>query len=115
MSWGDTLLIILKGVENMKKASATVIYDSVSNQIYNLTINHNGEYINLIHYDLNKSPQPYKYETFQGLYETILNFARNNGYYYGRYQAFGSTWYDIQWIDLNNPTIISKYGYKERG
>lgn len=97
----------------MKKASATVIYDSVNHMIYNLTINHKMNLINMIHYDLNKNPKPYKYRNFKDLYQTVLDFARNNGFYYGSYKQFGTIFYDVSWIDINNPTIINKYGFNK--
>ena len=49
------------------------------------------------------------------MYETILNFARNNGFYYGRYKEFGAIWYDVSWIDINNPVKIEKYGFRKEG
>lgn len=65
----------------MKKASAIVLYDAKSNQIYNLTINHNGNIIPLINYSESKVT-PYKYKTFNEMYKCVLNFAKNNNFYY---------------------------------
>lgn len=96
----------------MKKASAICIYDPGTNQIYNLTINHNMNCIPLIQYKASEKINPYKYNNFNEVYETVLTIARNNGYYYSNYNEFGLTWYDIQWIDINNPTSINKYGYR---
>lgn len=96
----------------MKKASAIVVYNPVSNQIYNLTINHKGNLINMIHYELNGRIQPYKYGSFKEVYETVLSFAKNNGFYYGKYEQFGMEWFDIAWIDISNPAIVNKYGYR---
>lgn len=95
----------------MKKASATVIYKPETGQIYNLTLNHGGNLINLIHYDVNHGPQPYKYPYFSEVYRTVLSFTKQNGFYLGRYKNFGLTWYDIQWIDISNPTFVKKHGY----
>jgi len=97
----------------MKKASATVIFDSKTNQIYNLTIKHKLAYINFIHYDMQAQPKPYKYPSFHELYQTVLNQAKVNGFYYDSYTAFNAIWYDIAWIDINNPTLINKYGFKK--
>ncbi len=96
----------------MKKASAIVLYDAKSNQIYNLTINHNGNIIPLINYSESKVT-PYKYKTFNEMYKCVLNFAKNNNFYYGRYKEFGSIWFDVSWIDINNPTKIQKFAFKE--
>ena len=96
----------------MYKASAIVLYNAKTNQIHNLTINHKGTYITMIDYSKEKV-QPYCYKSFMGLYQTILNFAKNNGFYYGKYNQFDSTWYDIAFIDINNPYKVEKYGFRK--
>lgn len=98
----------------MKKASAIVLYNAQTRQIFNLTINHNGSLIPLIDYSKEKV-QPYCYKSFMAMYETILNFARNNGFYYGKYNEFGAIWYDVSWIDINNPVKIEKFGFRKEG
>ena len=95
----------------MKKASATVLYKGSTNQIYYLALNYKNNLIPMINYSREKV-QPYKYPTFNAMYKTVLNFAKNNGFYYASYKEFNCTWYDIQWIDIENPEKIEKYGFK---
>lgn len=111
----------------MRKASATVIYkaeprmlpDNTSitiYNIYNLTINYKNNNITLIQYnaDTNKTtPAPYDYNNFYGMYETVLNIAKNNGFYFGSYEEFGLDWFDVQWISTEDPWNIRKYGYNK--
>lgn len=95
----------------MKKASATVIYNGKSNQLYNLTINHAGNMITLVTYE-NEKAKPYVYSSFQDLYKSVLQIAKNNGFYFGKYNQFNADFYDVAWIDCNNPYAVNKYGYK---
>ena len=95
----------------MKKASATVIYKD--NMIYNLTVNHKNSIIPLVRYNLKDSPKPYKYTCFNDLYKAVLSILKNNGFYTGFYTQFGQRWYDIQFINLDNPVEIEKFGVIE--
>lgn len=95
----------------MRKATAKVIYKD--NMLYNLTVNHKSIITPLVRYDLNDSPKPYKYTCFNDLYKAVLNILKNNGFYTGFYTQFGRKWYDIQFINLNNPVIIEKFGLYE--
>lgn len=42
--------------------------------------------------------------------KSILKILKNNNFYCGYYEQFGRRWYDIQFINLENPTIIEKFG-----
>lgn len=95
----------------MRKATATVIYKD--NMLYNLTVNHKSNITPLVRYDLNDSPKPYKYTCFNDLYKAVLNILKNNEFYTGFYTQFGRKWYDIQFINLNNPVNIEKFGLCE--
>lgn len=77
----------------MRKVSATVIY--------NLTVNHKGVLIPLVAYEK---------RTFQTMYKSVLNILKNNNFYCGHYEQFGRRWYDIQFINLENPVNIEKFG-----
>ena len=67
----------------MKKASAIVLYDAQSNQIYNLTINHNGNLIPLINYSESKAT-PYKYKTFNEMLRVLASVTSNIEYFGSR-------------------------------
>lgn len=96
----------------MKKASATVIYDSKTNKIYNFTINYKGALIPLIRYKPKEQMHIYSYESFQRMYKSVINIAKVNGFYFGKYIEFGVEWYNIEWIDINNQYEINKHSYK---
>lgn len=83
----------------MRKVSATVIYKD--NTLYNLTVNHKGVLIPLVAYEK---------RTFQTMYESVLNILKNNNFYCGYYEQFRRRWYDIQFINLENPVNIEKFG-----
>lgn len=97
----------------MKKVKGcTVIYKSGTNQIYNITVNTPSEVmVTLLQYsDTNANDQPYRYSSFQMLYRTVLQILHNNNWYVGSHSAFGGIWYHIDFIDLNNPTEIHRFG-----
>ena len=91
----------------MQRVSATVIYKD--GMIYNLTVNHKGTQIPLIRYDL-RGVKPYKHPDFDSMYVTVLQFIKMSNFYCSHVKQFGAKWYDIMWIDLDNPTMINKYG-----
>ena len=95
----------------MKKASATIIYNGETKQIVYAAINYKGTLIPFINYD-KETQLAYKHNSFAQMYEAILNIAKHNGFYFDSYKQFGTTWYNIQWIDCTNPSRIDKYGYK---
>lgn len=99
----------------MRKASAIVLYNAQTKQVYNLTIKHKGDLIPMVIDGTKDRTQPYCYESFTELYQAILNVAKHNGFYYDSYSAFGANWYDISWIDINNPVTIAKYGFRKAG
>ena len=92
----------------MKKVTATVIYKD--NCIYNLTVNNKGRLTTLIAYDETDVKHPYANRTFQTMYKSVLNILKNNNFYCGYYEEFGKRWYDIQFINLENPVEVNKFG-----
>ena len=97
----------------MKKVVCTVIYRKSTNQIYNLTVNYKGSLTPLVRYYDGENPPPYKYQYFNDMYKSVLNILKNNNMYVGKYNEFNTIWYDIQWIDIDNPCTIHKYAYTE--
>ena len=97
-----------KGKLIMIKVSVTVIYKD--NWIYNLTVNHKGKLITLVAYDETDVKHPYANRTFQTMYKSVLNILKNNNFYCDYYEEFGKRWYDIQFINLENPVEINKFG-----
>lgn len=95
----------------MKKVSATVLYKD--NIIYNMTVNHKGALIPLVRYDETNIKHPREKRTFQEMYGSVLNILKNNGFYVGYFIAFNAKFYDIQFININNPVEIETMAYKE--
>jgi hypothetical protein len=91
-----------------KKVTATVIYKG--HRCYNLTVNHKGNLIPLIRYDMD-SNLPFDYPSFQDMYAAVLNTIKFNRFTVFHHHEFNSDWYDIQFIDINNPVKINKYGF----
>lgn len=95
----------------MKKVVCTVIYRKNTNQIYNITVNHQGSITPLVRYSETDNPSPYKYQSFKAMFDSVLAILKNNNMCVGKYERFSAIWYDIQWIDLENPYTINKYAY----
>ena len=90
----------------MRKVKAICIYKD--NKVYNLTALLKDTEVTLIHYD-QEDERPYQYSTFRDLYMGVLSVLKSNNMYCGHYTEFNREWYDISFIDLDNPTEISKY------
>ena len=89
----------------MKKCTATVIYKG--NKLYSVYVNRKGLVIPLLTNAMKE------YENFQALYKSILLMLKANNLYCSYNVAFNAKWYDIQFIDLENPTLIENYSLKE--
>jgi hypothetical protein len=94
----------------MKKVTAICIYRD--NKIYNLTACHNGNHIVLVDYKLFDKYQPYKHIDFNFLYADVLTILKTNGFYCGKVHDFGVDWYDIVFINLDEPTTTNKLSYR---
>ena len=97
----------------MRKASATIVYNGNTNQIYNMTIHNNGNHLTLVQYFQEDTAQPYKYQSLNDMYKSILNLAKQNNFYFSSFDQFGRRRYDVSWIDIYNPCLIEKFGYME--
>ena len=94
----------------MKTVSVTCVYHSTT--IYNLTVNYKGELITLKRHDISDSSVKV-YESFRDMYCAILTIIKANNFKVKYIQAFNSKWYDIQFIDTSNPTLIETLSIKE--
>lgn len=94
----------------MRKVTATAIYKE--NRLYNLSVLHGSNLIPLVRYELTGA-QPFEYNNFQALYTAVLNLLKSNGFYVDSYKEFGRRWYNIQFLNLENPVKLEKHGYKE--
>lgn len=52
--------------------------------------------------------------TFNELYSRLLKLLKSNNFYAKSFSAFNRVFYDIYFIDYENPTLVDKYGYNER-
>lgn len=98
----------------MKKVKAICIYKD--NQVYNLTALFEDTTVTLLQYDLEDSRlTPPHHDTFEELVKDMLGVLKANNMRCGHYKEFNRVWYDIAFIDLNDPTVVSKHsvGIKE--
>ena len=112
---------ILNGIkeeEDMKKVVGICIYSKHYEdgepcyQVWNFTVNHNGNSIPLVTYNLDCGPEPYKYHTFNDLYGSLINILKNNGFYTQVSSEFGRDFYNISFIEYGK-VGISKFGYEK--
>lgn len=95
----------------MRKVTATVIYKN--NEIYNLTVNYCGVLVCLALHDETSAKCSNEKRTFQSLYKKVLKILKNNNYC-NYSEEFGLRWYDIQFINLENPVEIEKFAIKSK-
>ena len=90
----------------MKKCTCTVIYRYNNNQyeLINITVKHKHENIPL--YTTSE-----QYLLFDEMYSAVLALLKANSFYVHTWKMFKSTWYDIDFIDVDNFEIC-RYSYK---
>ena len=91
----------------MKKASATIIYNSKTMKVLNVSLYviKSGELIDFT----TKQVKQKKYSSWIEIQKDVLNIAKNNGYYFKIWYEFGSAYYDINMIDIKDPGKINRY------
>lgn len=86
----------------MKKAKVAIATYR-DNHIYNLqVVNCKGEFITLISYDPVDVAHPYKDRNFKVMLNSIINISKNNGYDIEHHECFGTTFYNISLINLDD-------------
>ena len=88
----------------MKKCVATCVYQN--NQILAISVNYNGNLIQLYRYDGDNSIH---YSSFSELYKAVLAILENNNFRVSSLEMFGRTWYNVQFINVLNPTYIDRF------
>lgn len=92
----------------MRKVKAICIYKD--NRIYNLTALLGHSSVTLLQYDLEDTKTtPCSHDNFEDLYRDVLLLLRYNDMYCSHYREFNRDWYDIAFININNPTKVCKY------
>ena len=95
----------------MRKVSAIAIYgrEGQTCTLSVLTVNYKGDLTSLVQY-ADESDTAKTYDSFNKMYEAVLNIMKNNNFYCSMYEEFGVKWYDIQWIvKIKNPKYVSKH------
>ena len=89
----------------MKKCTCIVIYRYIDKhyELINITVKHKHENIPL--YAANE-----QYRFFDEMYSAVLEILKANNFYVHTWEMFKSTWYDIDFIDIDNPEI-NRYSY----
>ena len=66
-----------------------------------------GTTFSLVKYDAKfpSSPKPYIYKDFNSMYVSALNILHENGFSVSHVHDFGSDWYDIWFINRNDPNL----------
>ena len=98
----------------MKKCTCTVIYRYNNNhyELINITVKHKHENITLYNetWDKTDRKHKHKYDSLNAIYSDVLSFLKSNSFYVHTWEMFDSTWYDIDFIDIDNPEI-NRYSY----
>lgn len=98
----------------MRKCIATVIYNKEWKDngfvytIHNFSVYYQNSLIPLINY-AGENVKPYEYKSWNEMYDTLLNFLKNNNFRTDYYDSFGVRFYNIQFIQIGS-TVIQKFG-----
>lgn len=89
----------------MQEVTATVVYKGST--VYHLTVHCKADMIDLT---MARS----EYGCFQDMYQAVVDTLINNGFYAANWVKFGIRWYNILFVNLDNPEKIGIYPiYKE--
>lgn len=94
----------------MRRYSVIVVHINYK-AIESITARRNttGELVTL----LRDNVRPHQYQSFQHLYGSVLNILKENSMAVHHWDAFGSRFYDIQWINTEKPAVIETFGYRK--
>ena len=53
------------------------------------------------------------FHDFKGMYRAVLNTLKNNNMYVGKFTDFGTTFYEIQWMDSDINGSVERYAYED--
>ena len=91
-----------------KKVTAIVSYHDST--IYNITfILPNGNSIQM--YTRKNDILAPCYNSLTHMYTAVIILAKNNGFIIPYTKMAGAKWYDIFWVDSENPEDICRYAY----
>lgn len=96
----------------MKKCTCTVIY-RYNNKHYEpikIIVKHKHENI-LLYDERDHTDKKHKFKYFSKLYAYVLAILKSNNFYVHKWEMFGSTWYDIDFIDTDTYSI-NRYAYE---
>lgn len=95
----------------MKKINCIVMYRRVENEykLESITAKHNISIIPL--YNSDKMGDRV-YNSFAALYDTVLSYLRCNNMYVAKWTDFGTTWYDVDYINLDT-CQLDHYAYNK--
>lgn len=100
----------------MRKCTVLVIYNTKPYyNVYELkVIDTKGNIITLATYDEIDAKYPYPHKDFQEFYTMIIRWLKNNNFTPYRNNDFEIDFYNIIWLDVNNPkTTIHRIGYRK--
>ena len=92
----------------MRKVKAICVYKD--NKIYNLTALGKHYFVTLVRYDLDDTKEtPCSHESFEEMYLDVLRVLKANNLTLDHYTEFEREWYDISFINLDDPTKVSRF------
>lgn len=92
-----------------EEVTATCIYDSKGMKLHSLYANTGGSIYNLT--PIRESVGPKAYNSFKEMYETVLGNLKASGFKVCTWDEMGTILYNVQFIDINKPTEINRYGF----
>lgn len=106
----------------MRLVTATVIYKEVPDPTFGFAcygivhlsvVTREGHLITLVQQSEENMNFPITYCGLHDLIKAVLKILKNNDFYTKSYMQFRGTWYDIQYIDYDNPCKVCRYPYQK--
>lgn len=95
----------------MEKVKAICTYKD--NRILSLTIIKKDGYVKLMRFEGFTFYQAKQYPSFNALYQAVLNIIKANNFYVDYHVNYNRRFYDIFFIEHDEPYDHNIYGYRE--
>lgn len=96
----------------MKKVTAICLHKGYQKIVNFTVVKSNGDLVPLV-YD-NTDNLAHKYNHFLDMYRDLLTILKQNGFYVAHWKDFGTDFYSINFIDVNNPNMPKIFPYRSR-
>ena len=96
----------------MKKVTAICLHKGYQKIVNFTVVKANGDLVPLIYN--NRENIAHEYTHFSDLYKDLISILKQNGFYVAHWKDFGTDFYSINFIDVDNANMPKIFPYRSR-